>query len=271
MYCKNCGNQITDDSKFCFNCGTPIEITKPEEVETQKPDNTETIVKKIKGCTSNLLFIICAPFFILVAVIMWMSSVSGDKLAVAASASSTSSIAVSSVSASSITIFSSASSELAASSQMSEEKAYAIRFDEFIMKTIIGSNEGLENLDNYINAYLENKISALEAYEAAKNTKEVMNNLNKIMWDARDGKNGAYIGAAQEFLINGKYKAENMMKYVNKNEVKYLSEMKQNDLYIYNSFKKLMLQRISYLQSQGFSDTEINEIIQKTPSSTSSK
>lgn len=271
MYCKNCGNQITENSKFCSHCGTAVEIMQPEEVDTQKPDNPETIAQKEKGCTSNLLFIICAPFFILVAVIIWMNSVSGDKLAVAASASSTSSIAVSSVSASSSTIFSSASSELATSSQMSEEKAYAIEFDEFIMNTILGSNEALEELDNYINAYSVNKISALEAYDAAKNTKELMTALNKAILSTRNNRNGTYIGAAQAFNTNGRFKAENMMKYLDKNEVKYLSEMKQNDLSIYNSFKKLMLERVNFLKSQGLSDTEINEIIQKTPSSTSSK
>lgn len=24
MYCKNCGNKITEDSNFCSNCGTPL-------------------------------------------------------------------------------------------------------------------------------------------------------------------------------------------------------------------------------------------------------
>ncbi|MDU7336906.1 MAG: zinc ribbon domain-containing protein [Clostridium sp.] len=269
MYCKNCGNQITDDSKFCFNCGTPIEITKPEEVETQKPDDLVDPVinegKEEKGCTSSLFFLFFTPFLICIGIALLVNIIT-------AIITPDSTIPANQANASSNSIPSSTSLNSAAtSSQMSEEKAYAIQFDEFIMNTILGSNEALEDLDNYINAYSENKISALEAYEAAKNTKELMNTLNKTIWDIRNSKTGAYIGVAQEFLINGKFKAENMMKYLDKNEVKYLSEMKQNDLNIYNSFKKLMLQRISYLQSQGFSDTEINEIIQKTPSSTSSK
>lgn len=266
MYCKNCGNQIPDNSKFCFNCGTAVEIMQPEEVETQKPDNTETIVKKEKGCISSFLSF-SSPLLVFIGVIILVNII-----IVKISPQSTIPASQASTSTNSNTIPSSTSSNSAATpSQMSEEKAYAIQFDEFIINTILGSNEALEDLDNYINAYSQNKISALEAYDAAKNTKELMNSLNKAILSTRNSRNGTYIGVAQEFNINGRFKAENMMKYLDKNEVKYLSEMKQNDLYIYNSFKKLMLERVNFLKSQGLSDTEINEIIQKTPSSTSSK
>ena len=36
MFCKNCGTQLSDDSKFCSNCGCKIE-------ETTSPENTENI------------------------------------------------------------------------------------------------------------------------------------------------------------------------------------------------------------------------------------
>ena len=26
MFCKNCGHEISDDSKFCSNCGTKVEV-----------------------------------------------------------------------------------------------------------------------------------------------------------------------------------------------------------------------------------------------------
>ena len=36
MFCKNCGTQLSNDSKFCSNCGCKIE-------ETTSPENTENI------------------------------------------------------------------------------------------------------------------------------------------------------------------------------------------------------------------------------------
>lgn len=29
MYCKNCGKQIPESSKFCFSCGAPVNLTEP--------------------------------------------------------------------------------------------------------------------------------------------------------------------------------------------------------------------------------------------------
>jgi RNA polymerase subunit RPABC4/transcription elongation factor Spt4/TM2 domain-containing membrane protein YozV len=42
LFCKNCGRDIRDDSQFCWNCGTKMEIKKEE------PDVVEEIPKKIK-------------------------------------------------------------------------------------------------------------------------------------------------------------------------------------------------------------------------------
>lgn len=32
MFCKNCGKEIRDDSQFCWDCGTKIEIKKDEPI-----------------------------------------------------------------------------------------------------------------------------------------------------------------------------------------------------------------------------------------------
>ena len=32
MFCKNCGHEISDDSKFCSNCGTKVEREVEEEI-----------------------------------------------------------------------------------------------------------------------------------------------------------------------------------------------------------------------------------------------
>lgn len=48
MKCKNCGIEITEDCKFCTNCGTPIGETTTQEnnstPSTQKVEPTQTIV-----------------------------------------------------------------------------------------------------------------------------------------------------------------------------------------------------------------------------------
>ena len=32
MYCKNCGHEISDDAKFCSNCGTKVEVEVEEDI-----------------------------------------------------------------------------------------------------------------------------------------------------------------------------------------------------------------------------------------------
>ncbi|MBQ9972065.1 MAG: zinc ribbon domain-containing protein [Firmicutes bacterium] len=36
MICKNCGAQIPDDSKFCFECGNQVEAETPKITEIQE-------------------------------------------------------------------------------------------------------------------------------------------------------------------------------------------------------------------------------------------
>lgn len=41
MFCKNCGHEISDDSKFCSNCGTKIEVEEDIVVPVAVVDKTE--------------------------------------------------------------------------------------------------------------------------------------------------------------------------------------------------------------------------------------
>ena len=48
MFCKNCGKEIREDSQFCWNCGTKIEIKKDEPV-------TDSIKKpQCKNCGNDI-------------------------------------------------------------------------------------------------------------------------------------------------------------------------------------------------------------------------
>lgn len=41
MFCKNCGHEISDDSKFCSNCGTKVEVEEDIIVPVAVVDKTE--------------------------------------------------------------------------------------------------------------------------------------------------------------------------------------------------------------------------------------
>lgn len=38
MYCRHCGNLLSDDSRFCSKCGQPIETIKTEEPVAEAPE-----------------------------------------------------------------------------------------------------------------------------------------------------------------------------------------------------------------------------------------
>ena len=53
MFCKNCGHEISDDSKFCSNCGTKVEIDKDIVVPVAVVDKIEEEVNESEVETNN--------------------------------------------------------------------------------------------------------------------------------------------------------------------------------------------------------------------------
>lgn len=45
MFCKNCGHEISEDSKFCSNCGTKVEVDKDIVVPVVVVDKTEEVAE----------------------------------------------------------------------------------------------------------------------------------------------------------------------------------------------------------------------------------
>jgi len=43
MYCKECGHQIADESKFCADCGTPQSVETVSNSETSNSDSPQLI------------------------------------------------------------------------------------------------------------------------------------------------------------------------------------------------------------------------------------
>lgn len=54
MFCKNCGHEISDDSKFCSNCGTKVEVEEDVVVPVAVVDKTEEeVVNESEVETTN--------------------------------------------------------------------------------------------------------------------------------------------------------------------------------------------------------------------------
>ena len=65
MYCKNCGELIDDDSKFCRYCGTNQEsITETDEPEQEQPKQESNIVEEITSKVSSRLSISNKPIIV---------------------------------------------------------------------------------------------------------------------------------------------------------------------------------------------------------------
>ena len=55
MFCKNCGKDVRDDSQFCWNCGTNIEIKKNDSNDSVVPIIEESSKKiKCKNCGNEI-------------------------------------------------------------------------------------------------------------------------------------------------------------------------------------------------------------------------
>lgn len=54
MFCKNCGYEISDDSKFCSNCGTKVEVDGDIVVPVTVVDKTEEVNESVNEKEESL-------------------------------------------------------------------------------------------------------------------------------------------------------------------------------------------------------------------------
>ncbi len=54
MFCKNCGHEISDDSKFCSNCGTKVEVDGDIVVPVTVVDKTEEVNESVNEKEGSL-------------------------------------------------------------------------------------------------------------------------------------------------------------------------------------------------------------------------
>ena len=70
MYCSNCGKQITDGTRYCGNCGSPVGFVQPAAVrQTDEGDSTVFILGVISLVTSFSLSLVSVVLSIIAIVL----------------------------------------------------------------------------------------------------------------------------------------------------------------------------------------------------------
>lgn len=272
MYCKNCGEQIPENSKFCFSCGNkvftdiisqnqndasprPGEFSTPEYRENEEVQTvTEAESERIRNC-----FLKFAIGFIIFLFICSVLNPSENEVEMDTAASAN----LNSNSVSSIH----ASVPNTSSIQNDRAKTAALTLSNQIQEMLLASEKITNNLQDCITTYSENKINALQLYEVAKKSKNAQSALVKAIRKLSDENSKDYVSASMDYVINGQITADYLMKYLDKQEMKYVSSMKDNIQLSSTYAIKVEIERIKYLRGQGFSD---DEIVENTSPSTSS-
>jgi len=142
-----------------------------------------------------------------------------------------------------------------------ELKNAAIVIDNQIFDIVMNSEKTTQILQEGAGMIGNGQGSLLELYDLAKTAKEsqsvFFSNLSKL----QDKNNKEYISACQNYVINAKSIADNLMKYLDKQELKYLSEAKDQINLASSYAVKVVSARMEYLISQGFTDEEVSEIL----------
>lgn len=148
-------------------------------------------------------------------------------------------------------------------------KSTATTLDGQIFALASKSDKITTTLQEGINSFSQNKITTLELYDLSKTAKEEQSFLWSALIRLEDDNNKAYVEAVEGHIINNQSIAENLMKYLDKEEMKYLSDAKSSLESSSTYAISVVSERTKYLSSQGFNDDEIKEIL--SPPSESKK
>lgn len=143
-------------------------------------------------------------------------------------------------------------------------KALAIVLDGQIYDNILRSEEVTGLLQEGVQLVSSGKGNMLELYDLAKTTKETQLTLFTNLSKLQDENNPAYIEAAQMYIANNKAFSEKLMKYIDKNDMKYLSQAKECIENSESYALSVISTRMSYLSEQGLTDEEITKILEDT-------
>lgn len=147
-------------------------------------------------------------------------------------------------------------------------KALAIFLDSQIYDNALRSEEVTRILQEGIQLLSSGKGTMLELYDLAKTTKDTQLTLFSNLSKLQDDNNKDYVESAQIYVSNHRTFSEKLMKYIDKNEMKYLSQAKESIESAQSYALSLIAARMTYLSSQGLTDEEINKILDADPKPT---
>ncbi len=235
--CKQCESEFPDSTKVCPECGN--DVTKVANFEQLKLD---------KSTKKTLIISVCVFVLIIAGIGSCKSESSKAPI-------STSNPNVSTPKESPST----SQNETAAVKETA--KNIAIALDGQIYSLVSNSEKATLLLQDSINLFSQGQITVIELYDLAKTAKETQFTLWSSASKLDDDKNKSYIEAVELYIVNNQQVAENLIKYLDKQELKYLSEAKSKLEGSSSYALSVVSERTNYLSGQGFSQSEIDEIL----------
>lgn len=143
-------------------------------------------------------------------------------------------------------------------------KATAILMDKQIFDIITSSEKTTEILQDGINLVAEGQGTLLDLYDLTKKAKDNQFAFSSSLMKLNDKSNKDYIDACQEYVINAQLIAENLLKYIDSQDLKYLSEARQRLESRTNYISQVIAERMIYLSSLGLTGEEVSEALSPT-------
>lgn len=163
-----------------------------------------------------------------------------------------------------------ASAAAASKAEAKKAKNTAVAIDGQISDILSKSEQSTQILQKACSAFSDGGGSTLDLYNIAKQAKDNQDSYFSALSDLRDKNNKEYISACQSYVVNSQGVADDLMKYLDKNELKYASEATDAIKLSSTYSAKVVTERTNYLSSQGLSDSEISDILSSGSSSSGS-
>lgn len=144
-------------------------------------------------------------------------------------------------------------------------KQAVLLMDEQIYAVVLNSDKIIGLLQDGIDLASDDSATLLDLYDLAKAAKDSQSKLFSALLDATDDTTRAYVEAAQLYIMNGYQLAENLINYIDTNEMKYLSQAKECVQSVSDYTYVVLGARMQYLYDGGFTDAEVGNILTETP------
>ncbi|MCF8018340.1 MAG: hypothetical protein K9L62_02955 [Vallitaleaceae bacterium] len=147
-------------------------------------------------------------------------------------------------------------------------KTTAIVLDGQIFQIVTNSQKNTQLIQDGMSLVSQGKGDLLELYNLAKTVKSNQLDYFSSLTKLQDDNNKDYIIASQIYVSNGRSLAESLMKYIDKQEMKYLSDIDECSNYSGTYFSSVTAERTKYLTSQGLTNEEVSGVLSSSDETT---